>query len=109
MIHLLAFLSAYSNGYNNLLCSCHQVFVSQDLIKSYCPEIMKLAFTFVMEFVSPYLSASECRTPCANGGTCVQGSCICLNDYVGGFCQNISKSAALILEIPSEPPRITLI
>ncbi|XP_022097519.1 uncharacterized protein LOC110982993 isoform X2 [Acanthaster planci] len=33
--------------------------------------------------------ASECRTPCANGGTCIQGSCVCPSDYVGGFCQNI--------------------
>ena len=41
-------------------------------------------------------SASDCLTPCANGGTCIHGNCICPSNYDGTFCQNISEYITLL-------------
>ena len=32
----------------------------------------------------------DCAPQCANGGSCVQGTCICPPGYIGAACENLN-------------------
>lgn len=51
-------------------CICPSSFTGQ-----YCETSIRLS------------DSTTCQTPCNNGGTCMNGQCLCTSQYVGSSCE----------------------